>query len=56
MDANFEEDMNANFENELIEVILNACPEGKEKEFKAEALRYWKDILVTELIESAFED
>jgi len=42
-----------NFEDELIEVIRNACPEGKEEEFKKVALEYWKNYLVADLIETA---
>jgi len=44
------------FEDELIEVIRNACPEGCEMEFVEEAINYWKGYLVTELIEDAFEE
>ena len=48
--------MSVVFEDELIDVIRNACPEGEEEEFQKKALKYWKDVLVTDLIKQTFED
>lgn len=48
--------MNVNFEDELLEVIRNACPEGKEEKFKEAAKRYWKDTTINQLIDEAFEE